>query len=173
MNRRFLNEVLKPKIEDWIESGEPVAIIFLDADKFKPINDLYGHAAGDAAIVHIGNWISKNIRGEDHVVRLGGDEFVAVLQADFETVKNIVNRIINDAPDLKLENANHSISLSAGCAVSLSRHDIILDVDDMIEFADKLMYQAKQDGGGVCQIRRYGKSPNLLQRLLGFTVANR
>ena len=174
LNRRFLNEVLKQKIEDWIESNEPVAIIFLDADNFKPINDLHGHAAGDAAIVHIGNWISKNTRGDDHVVRLGGDEFIVVLQADFETVKHIVNRIIDDVPDVKLENGNSlSISLSAGCAVSPCSNDKILDVDDMIEFADQLMYQAKQDGGGVCQIRRYGKTPNVLQRLFGFSAANR
>ena len=168
-NRRYLNDVLGAKIEQWLELNQQVAIMFLDADRFKSINDEYGHSAGDEAILHIGRWLEKNVRNLDYVVRLGGDEFLIVLQTDFETVSQIATRIIDDVPTMRLmDGTTLPLSLSAGCAVSQEQVGKLIDVNELIDCADQLMYRAKQIGGSTCCIELIeSASKSMLGNILG------
>lgn len=147
-NRLWLTNFLPRAIEAAAATASSLAVLFIDLDDFKSINDTCGHAAGDALLVAAAGRMAVAVRAEDKLARLGGDEFVIVLaQADYAEIVQIARRIITAlAEDFMLEDhgcrqTHASIGISqypqdGTCAASLLRN------------ADLAMYLAKSSGKG-------------------------
>ena len=123
------------------------AIFMIDVDKFKQINDRFGHAFADIALKNIAKIIKKNIRSSDVIARYGGDEFIIVMQnVAKDTAVEIANRILNQVADFRLDNAKFSISIGLCCD-----HPNIPAAEAISE-ADQSMYFAKQSGGNAVRV---------------------
>ncbi|MEU4244034.1 bifunctional diguanylate cyclase/phosphodiesterase [Actinoplanes sp. NPDC026619] len=130
--------------------GTMTAMILLDLDGFKGVNDTYGHAAGDELLRVAAERINANVRANDTVSRLGGDEFVVLLPrlADDLIADTVANRILRDLlQPLVVEDVVLTIRASAGIAITRGGHD----VDGILREADEALYQAKADGKGVAR----------------------
>ena len=150
-NRRLLHERLMQSMSISARSGKYGALMFLDMDNFKTINDTQGHDVGDMLLKEVANRLTRNVRGGDTVARLGGDEFVVALEslssipheaaAQSETIAEKI-RFELSQPYL-LDGIEHDSSPSIG--VSLFRGHLN-SLDEVLKQADLAMYQAK-DGG--------------------------
>jgi len=149
LDRASFLEKLKFTLSKSLQEDHLTAIIFVDLDDFKAINDQYGHSAGDEVISIIGRRISASIRAQDLACRWGGDEFVLALQAitSKDLVSQLANRLlaaISQALQLEShESLQLILSASAGIAIL---DDMNLNSIDLIERADKAMYLAKKAG---------------------------
>ncbi len=148
-NRRFFEDQLDSVIARAIESDHQVAMILLDIDKFKQINDGYGHRFGDLLLRKVGERIQNALRLLDTVARLGGDEF-AILVPRFESlddVRTVASRVIESvrAP-LTIDSVDVDVTTSAGVALFPDHAEDALGV---IRCADSAMYQVKDHGGNA------------------------
>lgn len=146
-NRALLADRLDQAMAMVDRRSSSLAVVYLDLDGFKSVNDTYGHSAGDQVLITVARRMRKALRKEDTLSRLGGDEFVAVLMdmspdTDYELH---LKRLLNAAsePVLLKENA---IRLSASLGVSFYPQPEITGGDQLIRQADQAMYQAKLAG---------------------------
>lgn len=121
-----------------------VAVLFLDLDRFKTVNDSLGHAGGDQLLVAVGERLRHCLRGEDTAARLGGDEFAILAHCDRKGAAGLVQRILRSMEPLFVIN-QHEVSASASIGIALNR-DGRIDADGMLRDADKAMYRAKFNG---------------------------
>jgi two-component system cell cycle response regulator len=144
-NTRYLYNILEREIEQAQANHRSFAILFIDGDKFKGINDTYGHLAGTKLLNELGNQLKRYVRGNDTVFRYGGDEFVAVLSnADLQTAQRVAERIrasIERHVFLQDDGKNIRITVSIGVALFPDHADSIKAV---IDAADHAMYSAKR-----------------------------
>jgi diguanylate cyclase (GGDEF)-like protein len=127
------------------------AVVLIDLDGFKGINDTHGHAAGDELLRVTAERLNTNVRANDTVSRLGGDEFVVLLPrlADDQIADAVANRILRDLKQpLMVDDVVLSIRASAGIAITRGPGH---DVDTVLREADEALYQAKADGKGVAR----------------------
>lgn len=162
-NRALLFEYARHMFAAAGRSGESVAAAFIDLDRFKPINDLLGHATGDVVLREVASRLQAGTRGQDIVFRLGGDEFLILLpglgpERPPERVARHVLAALNETYIVD----GTELSLSASIGISLYP-DNADDVDTLITQADAAMYEAKQAGKN--QIRLY--TPDLAQKVQG------
>ncbi|MGX6601124.1 diguanylate cyclase domain-containing protein [Micromonosporaceae bacterium Da 78-11] len=151
-NRALLRERLTCALARAKRSGRPVAALLLDLNGFKPINDTYGHDAGDELLKVVADRLRVSVRTEDLVGRLGGDEFVVIAE-DLHDVQDaivIAERIV-DALDESADIDGHRVRTPASIGIALS-HDATLTPDDLLREADTAMYAAKRRGGGRYQL---------------------
>ncbi len=122
------------------------ALLFLDLDRFKSINDRYGHAAGDRLLVLMARRIEAAIRPADTVVRLGGDEFVVLCEAmdDADVAEQIAERVVSALAE-PFDLDDHAVIVSASIGI-VHAHGVGLRADDVIRDADLAMYRAKENG---------------------------
>lgn len=159
-NRRLLNDRLDQMIAASKRSGLYCALLFLDFDNFKPLNDSHGHQAGDLLLIEAGERLSECVRESDTVARVGGDEFVIMLgelDADRNSAaikaRRVAEKILNsvsrpyrltitteDRSELTLE---HTCSASIGICLFAGN---ALAAEDILNRADLAMYQVKQSG---------------------------
>lgn len=138
-NRYVLLDVLGKELQrlERTEKGK-FFIIFFDLDKFKSVNDIYGHEKGDEVLKEVAKTIKKSFRDYDIVARFGGDEFIVVVEDDFEkNLKSILQRL---RKRIEAKFSSYGISISYGVAVA---PDEGLNADKLIELADKRMYEMK------------------------------
>lgn len=139
------------QLENLYEGGETGALLMIDADDFKSINDRFGHAAGDQALVLISNAISKWADEDSLVGRMGGEEFAVFLpSADRSLAKMTAERIrnaVNRTEFRPTENALHALSVSIGGEVLNGCNSFT----EALAKADERMYQAKKVGKNSCQ----------------------
>ena len=124
----------------------PYAVIFIDLDDFKKINDTYGHAIGDIALKTVSSVLAEQLRGGDVFGRWGGEEFVVgLLGASAELARHVAEklRVAIERCVIKTEEG-HSINLSASFGVK--EHDNEKSVSEMLDSADDAMYEAKKNG---------------------------
>jgi len=141
-NRRSFEAELRRAQDRALRYQEKSAVAVFDIDEFKLLNDRYGHAAGDAAIIAIGSCLRDNIRASDFVGRIGGDEFAVVLQnIDLMNAQLKISAIGISISNLKLcvDREIIRISASAGVAAIESIDDV-----DAINRADMMMYRQKR-----------------------------
>ena len=146
-------ELLRQVSELTDESGGPhVAVIFLDLDGFKMVNDTRGHQVGDELLIAVARRIRAAVRPEDSLARIGGDEFVVLCPrlAEPQDVRAIAERIraTLDQP-VTVEGRSHRISMSVG--IGLARADAI-DPADLLRQADMAMYRAKDAGRNTVRV---------------------
>jgi len=144
LNRRAFERELA-RTADLVERyGTPASILFVDLNKFKWINDVYGHQAGDAVLAHIAATIAANVRSSDIVGRLGGDEFAVILvQADREVATLKAERleaIIATTP-IEIDGTTILLTASAGAEEITGQQDL----KKRLELADAAMYRRKQE----------------------------
>jgi len=145
-NRLTMPEEIETVIDEVQESGGMIAVLFIDLDRFKQINDQYGHHIGDLVIKETAYRIKYAVRDSDMVFRVGGDEFLIIVK-DIENITHIHNVVNNIVSEFKhpatIEGKEVDISISVGIAVS---PEDSVDRKEIIKFADVAMYAAKQDG---------------------------
>jgi len=136
------------KVKKAVIEGKYGMFCLFDANKFKSINDGYGHSAGDKVLIEIANCMKKTFRDSDILIRLGGDEFVVFAQG-IESQKigtQVLDRFMNNISNINIPELNgHKISISLG-AVLVSDNE---DFPQMYSKADSLMYECKQRGGNA------------------------
>lgn len=143
LNRRAFVRELSRMMAFGERYGVPVALIYLDLNGFKPINDAYGHAAGDAALLHICEALSQNIRESDILGRLGGDEFGLIMpKADLETAQRKALSLqdrLRDRP-FSWQGVVLPVSFAHGASIIQAGQT----ASDAIAAADHAMYNAKR-----------------------------
>lgn len=146
-NRVLLADRMRQAIAHADRSKRMFAVCYLDLDGFKPINDRFGHKAGDSVLVEIAKRLQDFVRSEDTVARLGGDEFVLLLTGlgREEESEPILARLLEivTRPCALSENVKVSVSASIGVTFYPTDHN---DSDVLLRHADQAMYQAKQLG---------------------------
>ncbi|QAU35178.1 EAL domain-containing protein [Janthinobacterium sp. 17J80-10] len=157
-NRALIFEYAGHLVAAAQRSRKQGAVLFIDLDRFKPINDLYGHEIGDKLLQEASQRLLNCVRAEDLVGRLGGDEFVVVLpHADEEHPAATVAQHVLEALSAPFEIDALDLSVSASVGISyFPQHGT--DVDTLIHAADMAMYQAKQGCHGSAQV--YSKAMN-------------
>ena len=147
-NRQLLQQNLDHAINRAAETGEPLAVLFLDVDRFKQINDQFGHVTGDSVLVELSTRLRHGVRADDVVGRIGGDEFVAICaNADFEAAASIAERIlsITRAP-IPVSAGVISASVSVGVSLYHPAIDTRPTAEDLLIRADGAMYDSKGAG---------------------------
>lgn len=145
-NRMLLGDRLQLAMAQTERSGKMLAICYLDLDNFKPINDRFGHSAGDFLLIEVAQRLKTCARAGDTVSRLGGDEFVLLISdlEDLHECDQAVGRIIGGL-NQPFRVSQHAVSISASIGVTLYPHDGA-DADTLLRHADQAMYAAKQAG---------------------------
>ncbi|MEN8820073.1 MAG: diguanylate cyclase [Abyssibacter sp.] len=151
-NRQLFDEQAAQAVKAAARAGSEMAVCYIDLDGFKPVNDTYGHAVGDAVLVEVAQVLRSAVRDSDHVARLGGDEF-AVILTDFgrgESARSqahaIVGRMIRQIRGIT-EVQGNPVQLGASAGVSVFP-DHGQSMEKLLVNADMAMYAAKRAGRG-------------------------
>jgi diguanylate cyclase (GGDEF)-like protein len=141
-NRRLLMD----KLEDVLsrhDRGAGIAMLFMDVDKFKAINDTHGHAEGDKALQHVADCLRESIRDQDTIARLGGDEFVVILEGvTLAGAEQVADRIHSCIADRTTDDMGWRASVSIGIALAADDET----ASHLLSQADAAMYRAKVSG---------------------------
>lgn len=147
-NRRFFDERLRQLFAQQERLSGPVSLIIFDVDRFKSINDRYGHQAGDTVLVEIANCLRLNSRGSDSAIRLAGDELIVICEADPVAALKAANRFHEaiTASPLQYEGNSIEISVSVGVATAYTGTPA-----ELVRAADAALYVAKKSGRNQVQ----------------------
>lgn len=146
LNRRSFFRFTEREVRLAKRYRSELAILMLDIDHFKTVNDVHGHAVGDDVLVALIKTVSGSIREEDLVGRLGGEEFaIVLLETGQEQAETIANRIREDVKALKFdsEEGRFNITISVGISETM---DTDTDIVPALERSDKALYEAKRSG---------------------------
>jgi diguanylate cyclase (GGDEF)-like protein len=152
-NRRLLYDRLSQALAGLERRSGPLAVLFMDLDRFKPVNDEYGHDAGDRLLKVVSGRIQGVVRAGDTVARVGGDEFVVVLTelpAQPIRARAAAGRVASELIEVvghpvDLDGARASVDASVGIVLCDDPHE---DPDRLLRDADAAMYVAKRGSGG-------------------------
>jgi diguanylate cyclase (GGDEF)-like protein len=145
-NRALFSDRLQHALDRMTRRQESIAVLFLDLDEFKPVNDTLGHDAGDRLLVAVGERLQSCLRPEDTVARLGGDEFTVLLEdiTDVRYAIRVAERIAEALKEpFELDGQEASVTASIGIAVGTGRES---SPDDLVRSSDQAMYEAKRSG---------------------------
>lgn len=143
-NRRLLFELLAKAMESAKRTKDMMGIIFIDLDDFKPVNDRYGHAAGDSALVAMAERLTGMLRASDIIARMGGDEFIAVITSakDREGVALVAQKLLEECTKpLEFSGNTHSLGMSLGIALYPDDGE---NIEELVNKADTAMYAVKR-----------------------------
>lgn len=149
-NRRYAVPYLNRMAEESTKLERPFAVMMIDIDHFKAVNDTYGHAAGDTILVQLSDRLRENLRAIDLVARMGGEEFlVAMPRTSVRRAKlaaDRLRRLVNKTPFDYAHGKSVAVTVSVGVAVNgIPGHDV-LDREVMCNLADQALYEAKAAG---------------------------
>ena len=146
-NRRFLNEFLNTMLQRARNEASEFAILVFDMDRFKRVNDKYGHAGGDTVLREFAQRLRDNVRGRDFVARLGGEEFcLAMPNTDLASVLSAAERIrkaISEPEFYVSPGQKEHLTVSVGVAIAPTQS---ADPDKLMEAADLALYTSKEQG---------------------------
>jgi diguanylate cyclase (GGDEF)-like protein/PAS domain S-box-containing protein len=149
LNRRAFERELAGHLDRVARYGAEGALVVLDLDNFKYLNDTQGHHSGDALLLAVGGALDERLRGSDTVARLGGDEFGVLLpRADSETAELVVSTLVQTVREVD-PSGRRPVTASAGIALFTSSG---ASADEMLALADLAMYEAKEQGGDVAHL---------------------
>ncbi|MDD5272782.1 MAG: diguanylate cyclase [Methylovulum sp.] len=146
-NRLLLSDRLAQALAQAKRSGQLLAVCYLDLDGFKPVNDTFGHAAGDILLKEIAHRMQASVRAHDTVCRLGGDEFVLLLTnlKAIEEYQVVLERVITAIKQPVVLDATTQAAVTASIGITVYPLDDN-DADTLLRHADRAMYQAKKTG---------------------------
>ena len=146
-NRRCLEERLHEMWQHSVRLHEPIALIMCDIDKFKSVNDNYGHQAGDSVLKEVARLLKEDAREIDRVGRYGGEEFLLILPG------TVLDAAVTFAERLREKVAGHTFTYTGGtlrrtisCGVAASPHPRVKDQEALLKAADEALYVAKETG---------------------------
>ena len=158
-NRVLLDERLIQAMRRSERSGKPFAVMFVDLDRFKPVNDTYGHEVGDQLLKAVSERMQACVRGEDTVARSGGDEFIVVMAELARGVDaGIVGEKILKELARPFEVGSHQLDIGASIGLSVYPDDA-RDVKTLVLHADAAMYHAKHAGRSQLSFFTPGMTP--------------
>jgi diguanylate cyclase (GGDEF)-like protein/PAS domain S-box-containing protein len=142
-NRRAFESHLRRQIAQCRRGSSPAALLILDLDGFKQINDTHGHAAGDALLVSVANTLRARLRATDCIARIGGDEFAVILsETRPEAVERVVESLAQQIRDGSVEVGGRTLAVSASIGVAILDKDAP-DEREALDAADRAMYARK------------------------------
>lgn len=145
-NRHRLNRILNDRLADGVSGDRPLFLLALDLDRFKPVNDTLGHAAGDVVLRQVAGALTDCTRSTDLVARLGGDEFIIVATGcnSREQAGRLCGRLIEQINQpIRIGNADVSVGASIG--IACAPFDGLI-AEDLLRYADIALYEAKSNG---------------------------
>jgi diguanylate cyclase (GGDEF)-like protein len=144
-NRNLLNDHFKYAISLAQRSGEPLAVMFIDLDHFKDINDTLGHSIGDQILMEVARRLKAVLREEDSLSRQGGDEYVVILpRSDADSAALVASKLI-EAVTRPCHIEQHELIVTPSIGIAIYPHDGT-DIETLSKNADSAMYRAKQEG---------------------------
>jgi diguanylate cyclase (GGDEF)-like protein/PAS domain S-box-containing protein len=147
-NRAFFNETLEATLKESAEHGEPCAILCMDLDGFKEVNDVYGHSVGDALLREVAQRLKAG-GSTSFLARLGGDEFTAIARVDRDGAEALTRRLIEAMrADFAIEGHRLKIGLSIGASLYPAHGE---DAQTLMQHADAALYRAKAEFRGAAQ----------------------
>ncbi len=158
LNRRAIEMSAKLAIASSEKNLRPISAIFFDLDKFKSINDSFGHLCGDAVLIAIAGCLAKQTRQQDLSARLGGDEFAVLLpETQLDTAVRIAERLCAAISQLRVPYASRTISVRASFGVAELRdiaqfRDVTQGWEMLMSSCDKALYLAKSKGGNLVSV---------------------
>ncbi len=148
-NRSYLDQYLQDAFERSTRDGSPLSIAFADLDRFKSVNDTFGHTAGDQILMTTANVLKTNVRISDVVARYGGEEFMLVFPCTgYALLKAICERVVCAFQETRHDvgvKRDLSVTVSIGMATHNETHKF-RSVDELVKGADKALYTAKLQG---------------------------
>lgn len=163
-NRAAIDEILRDTIKYSRDHDQEFAVLFVDLDRFKDINDAYGHMVGDQLLIAVANTIHSTLRDGDVLGRFGGDEFTILLRdSNADRASAITERLLHGFQLPMIVGARQfQITPSVGIAVC---PDHGTDIETLIKHADTAMYEAKRSGGGTFSVYAEEQGMRVHQRL--------
>ncbi len=152
-NRRYLMDALEKEFQRAKRYGESFAVILIDVDHFKNVNDNFGHQMGDFVLRELAQILFQQLRGTDTVGRYGGEEFVIILPGtDLQGAASLADRVrcLVEQHPFRWGDAFARITLSAG--VVAYPHPLLQSMDDVVQQADAALYRAKKQGRNAVQV---------------------
>ena len=164
-NRLLFNDRLALSVSNSQRGGRQLALLFIDLDRFKNINDSLGHAAGDAVLITTAVRLASVMRMGDTLARLGGDEFMVLLE-NFSTMDDVVQvaRKLLDVFATPFPVVEHSLTTSCSIGIALYPNDA-LSVEALVRDAETAMYHSKAKGRGTYQFFSAEMNANVRERL--------
>jgi diguanylate cyclase (GGDEF)-like protein/PAS domain S-box-containing protein len=154
-NRALFHDRVRHAIEWQERDRRPVAVLFMDLDDFKTINDSLGHATGDRLLADVGERLRQTLRAADTAARLGGDEFAILLEDSGEGIQaaDVAERILRSLEEpFALDGSEVYVRTSIGIAISDGEGDGHANAEELLRNADVAMYLAKEAGKGRYQL---------------------
>ena len=151
-NRRFVMQMLDDQINNYKRYQTPFSILFIDVDKFKAVNDTYGHEYGDQVLKWLAEFLKNHTRTSDKACRLGGDEFIVICPNTLDDEAMVLGKKLNEACETIAKSDGLDFwkpSISIGVTMMT---DSIVSASDLLKRADSAMYEAKKEGNRVCKI---------------------
>ncbi len=145
-NRTLFNKQLSEEIKLAKKNNSLTALLYIDLDAFKEVNDHHGHSIGDELLTQVGNRLKHSVRSSDRVYRLGGDEFTIILTSldNQSLIEKTADRIVKTLSD-EFEINELSINITSSIGTAIFPNDA-LDVATLVKNADMAMYEAKKEG---------------------------
>ncbi|GHI01552.1 hypothetical protein AM1BK_50940 [Neobacillus kokaensis] len=165
LNRRYFQEKLKQIINHANNTGETVSVLFIDLDRFKQVNDSFGHNKGDEILKIVAGRIKDCFPDDDHAIitRQGGDEFIILIKNwTLTETKSAAERMVNNLKRPYSINDNE-IYLSASCGISIYPEHTN-NIDTLIIYSDLAMYSAKKEGGNRVTVYYDKLNPSNIER---------
>ena len=150
-NRRYADQFIEEKFNEWERYQRPFGVVFLDVDHFKSVNDRFGHATGDVVLKMVAQTLKSALRSFDFVARWGGEEFLVVLPArNHEELVHTANRLRILVLHTSKEVSNGRIQVTVSIGAALVREDD--STSSLISRADNCMYQSKEAGRNLVTV---------------------
>ncbi len=148
VNRRQADELLRREVARARRQCTPVAVVMMDLDHFKAINDTRGHGVGDRCLKHVAEQFRDRLRTSDVVARYGGEEFLLVLpDTDIDQAADLADQVRRRVQDHPLQHEGEAIRLSLSGGVAVYQLHLDTAPEDLVHWADEAMYCAKNVGG--------------------------
>lgn len=146
-NRKLFDAMSHRAVHMHALSRQPVVLVMVDLDKFKMVNDMYGHQAGDQTLVNVGKCLSKVfMRQSDVVCRYGGDEYAVLLNnTDIKVAHMLARRLVESVATMPSPHPN--MEFAVGASIGLAQYDGEENLESWVARADRAMYMAKQGCG--------------------------
>ena len=147
LNRREFFNLGENEVSRAVQSGQPLAAILLDLDRFKNINDTFGHAVGDQVLIAATRTIRDSLRQGEMIGRYGGDEFAILLPGStLEHGSQIAERLLEKLANQLVPTKKGAIPITASMGIAELTQAVQKTLDELLELADQALYEAKRAG---------------------------